>query len=444
MNHPFAEVVAAQKAGRSLGIYSVCSANRFAIEAAMLQAKADGTSLLVEATSNQVNQFGGYTGMTPQRFVAYIQDIAKSLDFPIERAILGGDHLGPNPWQGEPAASALLKACELIRAYVEAGFTKIHLDASMRLGDDSGDSQTPLDPEVIAGRSADLCQVAEEAYAERPAGSSPPLYVIGTDVPIPGGGKGGIIEHHVTSIQGAQQTICLHQQAFQKRDLPSAWERVVAVVVQPGVEFGDAMVIEYDRVRAKDLSSFIENDDQLVYEAHSTDYQTGEALRQMVEDHFAILKVGPWLTFTFREAVFALARMEAEWLANKKGITLSRIRNVLEEVMVDQPDYWRKHYRGDEAQLQYARSYSYSDRVRYYWPQREVQEALSRLLSNLTEYRVPLTLLSQYMPAQYRAVRRGRLTTIPIDLIHSKIMEVTRIYARACGHGSQSLVSEAG
>lgn len=438
MSHPLFGVVKAQKTGRSEGIYSACSANRFAIEAAMLQAKADGASVLIEATSNQVDQFGGYTGMTPKQFVAYVHTIAKSLNFPLQRVILGGDHLGPNPWQDEKAENALSKARELIRAYVEAGFTKVHLDASMRLGDDPGDSQTPPDPEVVAGRSAELCQVAEEAYTAGPAGSTAPVYVIGTDVPTPGGARSGMEVLPVTPVNEAEQTIELHREHFFKRGLGSAWERVIGVVVQPGVEFGDATVIQYDRTKVKDLSGLIEKYDQLVYEAHSTDYQTRAALRQMVEDHFAIIKVGPWLTFVFREAVFALAQMETEWLAGRKGITLSHIREVLEEVMLARPDYWQKHYHGDEDQLRYARSFSYSDRIRYYWPQEELQAALGRLLNNLTEYPVPLTLLSQYMPAQYRAVRMGQLTNIPIDLIRHKIMEVTGIYASACGHGSQS------
>lgn len=69
-------------------------------------------------------------------------------------------------------------------------------------------------------------------------------------------------------------------------------------------------VHEYHREEAQTLSRFIEAQPGLVYEAHSTDYQSREALRALVEDHFAILKVGPALTFAFREAVFALAAIE--------------------------------------------------------------------------------------------------------------------------------------
>ncbi|MFL1089387.1 class II D-tagatose-bisphosphate aldolase non-catalytic subunit, partial [Acinetobacter baumannii] len=92
--------------------------------------------VLIEATSNQVNQFGGYTGMQPADFRDFVYNIARTVGFPAERIILGGDHLGPNCWQDEPAAVAMEKSIDLIKAYVAAGFSKIHLDASMSCADD--------------------------------------------------------------------------------------------------------------------------------------------------------------------------------------------------------------------------------------------------------------------------------------------------------------------
>ncbi|UCD37178.1 MAG: D-tagatose-bisphosphate aldolase, class II, non-catalytic subunit [Fidelibacterota bacterium] len=439
MIHPLIKVVRSQAEGEHLGIYSVCSANRFVIEATVLQAKKDGMHALIEATSNQVDQFGGYTGMTPAQFVTYVYGIAQSLDYPRGSILLGGDHLGPNRWRNESAEEAMSKARELVQAYVSAGFTKIHLDTSMRLGDDPGDADIPPTPEVVAERASDLALVAEEAYEVHPGNSSPPYYIIGTDVPHPGGAQEATGRVHVTSKLVAQQTIQLHQEAFRKRDLQSAWDRVIGIVVQPGVEFGDGIVEEYKPEKAVQLSRLIEEYDNLVYEAHSTDYQTGETLRKMVADHYAILKVGPWLTFAFREALFALAYMESEWLSAHKSVALSNLRAVLEDAMISEPVYWQDHYHGDEHQQQYARKYSYSDRVRYYWPVTEVQAAVARLIANLEHSPPPLTLVSQHMPNQYRAIREGRIKNTPQDMIHDKIMEVTELYARACGNSLKSL-----
>src|SRR5271156_5752468 len=93
------DIVREHKAGRSVGIYSVCSAHPLVIEAAFEEAKARDEAALIEATSNQVNQYGGYTGMTPADFRQYVADIARRVSFPTHRLLLGGDHLGPNGWQ---------------------------------------------------------------------------------------------------------------------------------------------------------------------------------------------------------------------------------------------------------------------------------------------------------------------------------------------------------
>lgn len=416
-----------------VGVYSICSANRFVLEAGMLQAKRDDSLLLIESTSNQVNQFGGYTGQTPVQFISFVKEIAAAISFPAERIVFGGDHLGPYVWRNENSASAIQKAEELVRECVLAGYTKIHLDASMHLADDSGDRTKSLSDEIVSARAADLCRAAEEARRPLPSGSPAPLYVIGTEVPIPGGELLDAQAPEITKVADLSQTIQLTHRAFIERGLEAAWQRVIAIVVQPGVEFGDQVVIPYSAQKTQQLSKFVGEHWQGIYEAHSTDYQTCSALRQMVRDHFAILKVGPWLTFAFREAVFALAEIEQEWLGDRKGIALSRVRQVLDEAMLADPQYWKSYYRGDEAALRFARKYSLSDRCRYYWPKPAVAAALGALLQNLTAHPAPVSLLSQYLPNQSDAVSEGKIANDPVELIRNKIGEVVDQYANACG-----------
>ncbi len=430
MHNPLLQLVNAHKQ-RGIGLCSICSAHHFVLEAAMLQARADRAPVLIEATSNQVNQFGGYTGMTPKAFVAYAQEIAAKVKLPFQQVILGGDHLGPQAWREESAKIAMTHAREQVRAYVAAGFKKIHLDTSMRCADDPCDEQGGLPMELAVERAAQLCKVCEAAHADRPSDSPPPVYVIGTEVPPPGGAKEKLERILPTRAQDARQTIVATQQAFFTLNLHEAWQRVIAVVVQPGVEFGDDTVIPYRRREAAGLAKFLEHYDHLVYEAHSTDYQRPEALRELVEDHFAILKVGPWLTFALREAAFALARMEEEWLAPKKAVKLSRLHEVLEQVMCAKPQHWHKHYHGDEVELAFARKYSYSDRIRYYWNEPEVVTSLQILVANFSANPAPPGLLSQYLPVQYAAVQEGRIMNKPEDLIHHKIQEVLKIYHEA-------------
>jgi len=422
------------KTGKTVGITSVCSANYYVIKAAIINAKKNNQILLIESTSNQVDQFGGYTGLTPAQFKESVFILANQLNFSEENIILGGDHLGPNRWQNDVSSSAVRKAQDQISAYVTAGFTKIHLDASMKCSDD-GVQDKPLAPEIIAERNAILCKSSEAAIYKSGSDVDLPVYIIGTDVPLPGGAK----EHHtdirITKPEEVEETIRLTEKAFKKYELQEAWERVIGIVVQPGVEFGDSEVFDYDGKKSAPLVKLIENYPSLVYEAHSTDYQKKELLRQMVEDHFAILKVGPWLTYAFREAVFALAVIEKETLSNKKRIFLSNLLEILDQRMLELPKYWEKYYTFAEEDNKLKRKFSYSDRIRYYWSDKKVEESLGRLLNNLTENKIPLTLISQYLPEEYKTIREGIISENPEELILHKISSVLEIYNYATSGG---------
>jgi D-tagatose-1,6-bisphosphate aldolase subunit GatZ/KbaZ len=428
-DHFLDRLVIEQKNGNALGIASICSAHPYVLRAAMQYAKSQGTPVLVESTCNQVNQFGGYTGMTPRSFVKFVSAIAEAEQLDLHQVYLGGDHLGPNVWQHESAMIAMEKSRALVKAYVEAGFTKIHLDASMKLSDDEPDK--PLPVEISATRAADLALAAEETWKSCCSGVAP-RYIIGTEVPVPG----GAFEHEngvqVTSVADAQETIEVTKQAFIVRGLASAWERVVALVVQPGVEFGDDFVLEYQPEKAKELAAFIEGQDHMVYEAHSTDYQTRAALTHLVEDHFGILKVGPALTFAFREAVFALANIETEMQTRIRPMQRSQLLDVMDDVMVNLPEYWSKYYGGNEYDLRFARKFSLSDRVRYYWPDPRIQEALGKLMRNLDEVEIPYSLLSQYVPQQYEKIRSGQIVNSPDAIVLDHIQDVLRTYHAAC------------
>ncbi len=416
------KLVAMQKQGEARGIASVCSVHPYVLKQTLKTFERP----LIEATCNQVNQFGGYTGMNPADFVRYVHGIAEENEFPFENIILGGDHLGPSVWQDEPVEVAMGKAEVLIRDYVEAGFAKIHLDCSMRLGDDP---EGELDIEVSAQRAARLARVAEDSLSSRERGRVEGLrYVIGTEVPIPGGAR----EHEegvtVTKVEDARQTIEVTRKAFYQVGLQSAWERVIAVVVQPGVEFGDDFVLPYQPKAAQELSAFIESQ-PMVYEAHSTDYQTREALRNLVRDHFAILKVGPALTFAFREAVSILAKLENELLPSQER---SNILSVLDEVMVEHPEHWVKYYHGSEVEQAFKRKNSLSDRIRYYWTHPRVQRAFEKMLRTLNQKPLSvIPLLKQYVPDVYTmAAKMGAVT--PEKILLSKIQNVLDDYADAC------------
>jgi len=414
------QLAVARREKRPCGIYSVCSAHPWVIEAAIEQALDDGSDILIEATSNQVNHRGGYTGMQPDDFRRLMCDIAARRGFDESRIILGGDHLGPNPWQRQPAAEAMSEAKQMVEAYVRAGFQKIHLDASMSCGDDPH----PLPGETVARRAAALCTVAEKA-----AGEQKPVYVIGTEVPIPGGATESLAELSVTSREAASETLAVHRRVLEEAGLAQVWPRVIALVVQPGVEFNHNSVVDYAPERATHLAALLNDEPGMVFEAHSTDYQRPQAYRELVHDGFAILKVGPALTFAMREALEALSLIESELVAPQK---CARLMDVLEQVMLSDPRNWEHHYAGDEDAKRLLRRYSYSDRVRYYWNDPRVKLAVDTLMANLREITIPETVLSAFMPDQYRSVRAGSLRHDVHSLILHPIREVMGVYAKAC------------
>lgn len=419
-DHVLDTIITSNRQNAVGGIYSVCSAHPLVLEAAFIQAKKDGSPLLVEATCNQVNQDGGYTGKTPQDFRDDVLEIARQQGFPEQRLILGGDHLGPSPWQHLSSDEAMTKAEVMVAAYAAAGFEKLHLDASMPCADDP----RRLDDRTVAERAARLCRAAEAA-----AGDPEALrYIIGTEVPTPGGANEHIDSLEVTTNSDLKQTIETHLECFASNGLHDAWQRVVAVVVQPGVEFGHTEVIDFVPEKAHGLSQSILEYPGIVFEAHSTDYQTPIAYQQLVAGHFAILKVGPALTFAMREALFALEHIAREAPATSEV----PLRQTLERVMLEQPKYWQAYYEGDEDQQHFARQYSLSDRIRYYWSSPEVFGQLDALLTNLRESPAPATLLSQYLPLQYAAIRNGNLSSDPRAIVHHYIGETLKSYSRAC------------
>jgi D-tagatose-1,6-bisphosphate aldolase subunit GatZ/KbaZ len=406
------------------GIYSVCSAHPFVLQAAAEQAREDGSLLLIEATSNQVNQMGGYTGMRPADFRRFAEQIVDAAGFDRAQLILGGDHLGPNPWRTLEPEAAMGHALEMVSEYAAAGFSKIHLDASMPCRGEG----TSLTDATVAARAAQLCAAAE--HSARAAGMSRPVYVIGTEVPPPGGATHDLGELDVTSVDAAQQTLDIHKEAFANAKLHEAWSRVLALVVQPGVEFDHDRVVDYARLKAVPLSRWLQEQTRnLVFEAHSTDYQKPTAYTELVQDGFAVLKVGPALTFAMREALFALAAMETELVGTEEA---SHLRQIVEQTMLAEPAAWKPYYGGDAEEQKRLRIYSYSDRMRYYWNHPTVETAVAHLIENLGRTGIPETMLSAYLPTQYQRVREGTLQKRARSLIVDKVRDVLRVYASAC------------
>lgn len=409
------DIIARNRAGEAAAIPSVCTAHPQVITASLMLAERLDRAVVIEATSNQVNQEGGYTGMKPADFIRFVNALADEAKVSRDRILFGGDHLGPQAWRKGEAAIAMAKARVMVADYVKAGFTKIHLDCSEGCKGEAAQ----LPDEVTAARAADLAAACERAAP------TPPLYVVGTEVPPPGGARAGE-DGHITPTrpEAAKATLDAHEAAFGEAGLADVLPRVVGLVVQPGVEFSPMSVHRLPMARDPGLKQAVASWPGLCLEAHSTDYQHTEVFPRLAELGFAFQKVGPALTFAWRQAVYALdslARM-AGWL---DGETLP---DTMERLMLADPGSWTGHYRGDDADIRVERHFGLADRIRYYWPLPQAQAAVARTFAAFEGRRIPDPLLLQGFSPELLSLAEAVPGPRPLALAQASVQQALAPY----------------
>lgn len=407
------QIIALNRAGEPVAIPSVCTAHPAALEASLTLAEQLDQPIVVEATSNQVNQDGGYTGLEPSEFICFVKEISDNAHVKHERILFGGDHLGPQAWRKLPADDAMRKAHRMVADYAAAGFTKIHLDCSEGCAGES--AQIP--DEITATRSAALAATALK-HAPDPTKL---LFVIGTEVPPPGGAR---TDDHgdipPTTPQSAKATLEAHRQAFSAANIPL--DLIGGLVVQPGVEFSPMEVHHLPLTRDPGLLAALSDWPGTCLEAHSTDYQHPQAYPRLAELGFAFQKVGPALTFAWREALYALDTIRAQ----NGWATGPSLPDVMEEVMLANPIYWQAHIHGPDQRLQ--RHFGLADRIRYYWPDPRAQQAVDRLLSDLQDKRLPDPLLRAHFRDAEIAIARSSPYPLPRALALARVQTALRPY----------------
>ena len=357
MTEVLRDIIRQNRSGNAVAIPSVCSAQPDVLRASLGLAERLDRQIVIEATSNQVNQDGGYTGMRPSDFIIFVNNLADTTHVDRARIIFGGDHLGPQAWRNLDADRAMAKADTMVRDYTAAGFAKIHLDCSEGC---AGEPQQLTD-EVTAKRSARLAQIC---YDENPN----LLFVVGTEVPPPGGAR--VDEDNdipPTSPEAARETLAAHMATFGEMS-----SNIGGLVVQPGVEFSPTEVHALPMERDPKLIDALTDYPHVCLEAHSTDYQDDAVYPRLAQLGFAFQKVGPALTFAYREALYALDQLHPNTGA---------LQATMEELMIEDPSKWQAHYHGNDESLYTQRHHGLADRIRYYWPQEKAKNAVHTLLS---------------------------------------------------------------
>ena len=374
MSELLRDVIMRNRAGQALSIPSVCSAQGDVILASLLRAQTLDCTIVIEATSNQVNQFGGYTGMRSSDFMAFVHGIAKIANVDLERIQFGGDYLGLQVWRNESPDSAMAKVHQLVSNYVQAGFTKIHLDYS----EGCASEPAQLDDEITTARSAKLARICLNSANNL-------MFIVGTEVPPPGGArtnKSGDIA--ATSPDTAHATFALHMDKF--GDIAAL---ICGLVVQQGVEFSPMQIHHLSMAKDPELIQSITDWPFVCLEAHSVDYQHPHVLQRLAQLGFAFQKVGPALALAYLQALYSLNIVRSFLLRCERHLPVA-----LEIAMLENPQYWRVFYYGSAEQLLQQRHFGLADRIRYYWPVPSVQAAVQQLFDDLP-HQIPDPILWQ-------------------------------------------------
>ena len=194
------------------------------------------------------------------------------------------------------------------------------------------------------------------------------------------------------------------------------------------MEFGNQNIVLYDRKKTTLLKKILTDYPNLIFEAHSTDYQGGHRLSELVQDGFLILKVGPELTFSLREGLYGLDLIASELFGSYGNRPLYK---TMEELMVSNPSQWKDYYFGTNIEKRSLRHYSLSDRIRYYWNTEIAINAVDELYNTIRGKKIPYTLIKQFLPSE---TKFADIPLEPGNLLISKIIQNLQVYSKACEH----------
>jgi len=420
------DIMGTNRRGERKGIYAVTSRNSTVQEVYLQQALADGSPALFEISVDMTGSPGKNGKILPYDFIAKVKQIVVKVGFPPDRLFFGINGLNPSLWQGESVEHTLKKTGAFISDLVGLGFNILGIHAGISLKGDPVDQLLPQ--KVIIAREAALYQAAERAAAAVPD-EKKPLYVIDIH---PGQ---GMTEYQKKVVRKEDVEIAVDRfsQTAAAAGLPEIKERLLAVRISLGPGYNGEKVIPFDSSLLKELGGCTYNSKGMMLEALQTDFQSRDMLDRLVNNHFALLSVGPELTYTLREALFSLAMMENETMIGKPGVYLSNFIIELDRAMQSAPQHWQKYYTGNGFEQLIARKYSLYDRSRFFWEDKNVRKMKKRLYDNMVKYPVPLTVLRQFMPRQYERVTAGKIENKPDALVMDAVRCALRRYSCACG-----------
>jgi len=390
---------------------SFCTSNIDVLNSILFFCHIKKLPCLIECTSNQVNQNGGYTNKNPKIFINEILNISKKINFDKNKLFLGGDHLGPLPWKNKNKDLAIKKSIVLIENFLKEEFCKIHIDTSIKCKDDKY-----INNEIIFDRTSKIL-----SHPKIKKKIKNKFIIIGTEVPLSGSGdtekvvvtKQKQIEDEVRKFRDILKSLKIKNKLF-------------GLVVEPGMKYNHSSILK------PNLSSFskkkkLSKKNNFVYEAHSTDYQSQLILKKLVKNNFKFLKVGPELTYNYSRSLFLMHNIEKK--IYKKND--SNIKNILIASMKKKNKYWKNYYEKKNPKLLI---HSKLDRMRYYFNIKSVESSVKILKKNINQLNIKKikSLLSSDMKKEFLFYNKKNLSNYDIiKLIF--ISKSLKKYFKACG-----------
>ncbi len=332
-----------------------CVSNYDVIKSILFFVKKNNLTVIIESTSSQVNQFGGYTNKTPKQFKTMIYDLCKKIKFPLSQVILGGDHLGHFPWRKRKKKLANRNAANLVKACLDAGYKKIHIDTSHKLLDDF-----TFEKRKALNRSQELAKLLKKKKI---------FPIFGTEVPFPGSKVQKKIK--LTSVNDLGNEIDFYIQSLKEVGLNETF----ACVVEPGMYFENYKIVKPKIKLLKKLKNY-SNKKNFFYEAHSCDYQDIKTLRSLVKNNFKFLKVGPELTYFYSKALFKMEEIEKKLFKKKSNFKVKLLKE-----MKKNKKHWVDYYSKNPTENELI--CNKLDRMRYYLYAKSIQSAKKILKKNI-------------------------------------------------------------
>ena len=339
---------------------SFCSSNFDVLKSIMIFAKYQNFPVLIESTSNQVNQYGGYSGLKPFQFEKKIRRLAKFIKLNNKSLMIGGDHLGPLPWKDLDEATAMKNSKKLVKDCLKAKYEKIHIDTAIICR-----GEKKIDRHTVIQRCDEILSVFSKKDFDNV------FLVIGTEVPFAGGGHA--IKSSPTTFESIKEEIDLYSTILKKK-------KKFALVIEPGIGFGNFSVIQ---AKLKNFGKrlIFSKKNNFVYEAHSSDYQKISSLKKLVKNNFKFLKIGPELTYFYAKSIFKMEEFEKKSYKNN----FSNIKNIILKEMKNNNSYWIDYYKAKKKKLDNLKFNSYLDRLRYYWSSKNILNSKKKLFININK-----------------------------------------------------------